>query len=253
MSHDYEVLRLLHTIHNNYLDVEVEYCDSRNIGDVRIFCADRGFVYSKLLMAIFQNSGGSVFLSSLEDSDLLLFPDIKVEDLKRQLDSFFQLPDTEASSLSKEESEECVIEQNLPVSIITTESSEEIKEKEVSECFKCNICFKMYGSEKKLYYHFYNVHHKESSNKTKYKCPYCSKLFATQSDVTKHRTVHVDNADYKCSSPGCEKKFKRRADLNFHYKHHHDREKKKYLNICHCGKEFYSSSNLRRHISKFHS
>ena len=167
------------------------------------------------------------------------------------------MPEELAPSISTITSqvEDCVSVTEVLVNVPDT-GRENLKEvsQEKSFCFQCNDCLKTYTSEKKLYYHFYNVHHrKERSLKLKHPCQDCLKQFSTQSDLSKHSEKCVEKR-FKCSFLGCASKFKRKADLAFHRKVKHPENDAKNAYICrHCGKEYYSASNLNRHILKFHS
>lgn len=258
MSDKTRVIELLHLMHNSFKTC-VEICNATS-SDFKISCMDGLIQYSKLLIAVkdcyFKKTFCSNFSSLLLESDLLIIPHMTTAELIQQLDCFYQFPEQElAPSISTSEVNDCVSGTKVLVNVQDTgseilEENSQVK----SFCFQCNDCFKIYTSEKKLYYHYYNVHHvKKRSLQLKHTCQDCLKQFSTESDLSKH-LENCAGKQFKCVFQGCASKFKRKADLVFHNKVKHLVKDVKNINICrHCGQEFYSSSNLNRHILKFHS
>lgn len=241
---------MLHAIHNSFKKSGVE---TSTASDIEIICSDGSIQYSKLLIAIkecyFKKIFCSEFSNLLQESDLLIIPDMKIEELFQQLDHFYQLRVVAPPSPNSTTEDASVSVTHFIVNDQDT-LCERLEDKSLL-CFKCNNCLKVFTSEKKLYYHYYNVHHKKSNHT----CQECCKQFSTQSKLFRHSKVHLTSKNYKCLFPGCRSSFKRNADLIFHHKvNHSDKEDNNNINICcYCEKQFYSASNLKRHIIKFHS
>ena len=249
---------MLHSLHSSFKHGSKIL--NSTLGDIKIICIDGCFQYSKLLIAINQcnlrNTICPDFLLPLQESDALMFPEMKIVNLFDLLDSFFlEDVDLELSRNSEETfSEEIITDILVQVQGPGTESLQDKdtnpKETIDSFCFQCKHCLKNYSSEKKLYNHFYNVHHK----KVKHTCRECLKQFSNPRDLSRHSQVHSPEKNFKCSFPGCASKFKRKSALNFHLKVNHSVNDEDNIFKClHCGKVFYSPSNLKRHTKKCHS
>ena len=50
----------------------------------------------------------------------------------------------------------------------------------------------------------------------KYHCKVCGQKFAFPSDLASHKTVHLEEKQFKYSYPNCGKSYKTRAEYNRH-------------------------------------
>lgn len=54
-----------------------------------------------------------------------------------------------------------------------------------------------------------------------YKCNLCSKAFAQNGDLNKHKRLHVGENTYECTEDGCTEKFRLQSELRNHMKVHY--------------------------------
>lgn len=88
------------------------------------------------------------------------------------------------------------------------------------------------------------------SHEKKYSCDECQKTFATQSQVTMHKTsMHSDVRPYVCD---CGKAFKLKGALDKHRKYTHTKELVRPTYFCdECGKSEWNFNNFRDFVVIF--
>ena len=151
-----------------------------------------------------------------------------------------------------------ITEHLLEISSQLNSIKNEIEENETMEFqeaikIQCNICDKVFTTEKSLRLHV-NAIHEEQDQKDMLTCKFCSKQFFRhrKSDLRKHvRNVHEGKKDYECNI--CGKLSAYRSELNRHMKEIHDssqdvHEGQKSYNCLICSKSFSRRRNLSRHI-----
>lgn len=85
-----------------------------------------------------------------------------------------------------------------------------------------------------------------STNKDKYTCSYCGKVFPRSANLTRHLRTHTGEQPYRCKY--CERSFSISSNLQRHIRNIHNREKKF---PCHlCDRRFAQQTNLERHLTK---
>ena len=107
--------------------------------------------------------------------------------------------------------------------------------------FECVICNRRLGSAYRLKLH--QLHHGEKSHP----CPYCTKLFACQLDVTTHMKNHTRKDRCKCEY--CDKTFMKNAKLKRHMSVHTGEKPYK---CSQCDKRFTTNSYLKYHYNYNH-
>ena len=108
----------------------------------------------------------------------------------------------------------------------------------------CNVCEKKFKTSNTLWSHT-KTH---SIREKKYKCPNCTKLFLTKSEVKVHIMVHTGEKPYKC--PDCENTFKVKGELKSHKQIHIDEKP----NICAgCQMPFKTLARMNRHFILVHT
>lgn len=84
----------------------------------------------------------------------------------------------------------------------------------------CNICSKVFKTEKFLQVHN-STHHKAQSHE----CSKCSKKFSFKQSLERHiKAIHEDKRDFKCSE--CQRAFRSQYELNQHHEKMHVEVKK---------------------------
>jgi uncharacterized Zn-finger protein len=95
-----------------------------------------------------------------------------------------------------------------------------------------------------------NLSFKEDSDKKQNICSICNKPFSTLGNMRNHiMSIHKNIRPFKCSYPGCDKKYSIESRYQVHLRTH--RGEKPFL--CQiCGKAFNEKGNLKTHL-RFHS
>lgn len=57
-----------------------------------------------------------------------------------------------------------------------------------------------------------------------YKCEFCTKSFAQNGDLNKHKRLHIGENTYKCTEAGCSDAFRLQSELRSHMKVHYCKE-----------------------------
>ena len=109
--------------------------------------------------------------------------------------------------------------------------------------FRCNICNRLYESQKELDKHNDRVGHKDSGRK--WPCEYCCKFFVSHSNLNRHLKIHTTEVLFRCDI--CSKILDSQTDLDRHNENHD-------LPMCeHCGKNFKRPCLLKKHLLKHHT
>jgi len=115
--------------------------------------------------------------------------------------------------------------------------------------FKCtwDDCDQAYSCEAHLNRHIALVHRKERL----YKCPTCSKDFATNSNMMRHQKTHTEPKPFACTEPGCTERFSKRNQLERHSSAHSG---KLPYSCTHegCDQHFQYPSERKKHMDKVH-
>ena len=82
------------------------------------------------------------------------------------------------------------------------------------------------------------------TSKCSFMCNVCGKVFCSTIILKQHKLVHTDEKPFQCKK--CDKKFKRKGDLNVHVKVVHDQIKNHTCEIC--SRSFGRKQDLNKHI-----
>ena len=97
-----------------------------------------------------------------------------------------------------------------------------------------------------------NILKKNKQNPITLKCDICDKEFKTNYGLKKHFNItHNLEKEYQCNI--CQKVFKIQSQLTVHMKVHETKKKQKCESCDSCGKAFYQSWILKRHIDSVHN
>lgn len=113
---------------------------------------------------------------------------------------------------------------------------------EIQEKFTCNICFKVYHSEKTWREHVKSHNIPATDSNT---CTICNKLFLYPSLLTQHLKSHSTEKPYLCFY--CGKGFRHQGQYDYHIREHMGDTPYK---CSYCGKGFMSPGHLRIHMRK---
>ncbi|XP_041968472.1 zinc finger protein 668-like isoform X1 [Aricia agestis] len=111
--------------------------------------------------------------------------------------------------------------------------------------FPCDYCDKTYSSLTKKRHHEKGVH---TAGWMRNKCPHCPAIFVNYYDKSDHlvREHNMIPVVYPCNA--CDKKYKRKHELNRHIKHHHLQQRN---HVCDkCTAKFFTKRSLRDHYLK---
>ncbi|CAD5215541.1 unnamed protein product [Bursaphelenchus xylophilus] len=84
------------------------------------------------------------------------------------------------------------------------------------------------------------------SNKERYMCKFCSKVFPRSANLTRHLRTHTGEQPYKCTY--CDRSFSISSNLQRHVRNIHNKEKP--FKCSQCDRCFGQQTNLDRHIKK---
>lgn len=106
---------------------------------------------------------------------------------------------------------------------------------------KCNECGKIFGNNRSLYSHRYNVH----GPKINVQCPKCPKQFTTRKGIRNHIERHIA-ANLQCDI--CKKKFRLKKHIKYHMDNCHIRNR---CHVCHiCAAAFFDPIRFKMHIKR---
>lgn len=111
--------------------------------------------------------------------------------------------------------------------------------------FTCHHCGKQYAQESGLQRHMLVIH----EGVRKYKCPICSNVFGSNSELKSHQDTHTDPRPFQCDQ--CGRTFISQKHLYHHRKYHHTANGLRQLCKL-CNKYFSSPSVLKRHHKVVH-
>jgi len=127
-----------------------------------------------------------------------------------------------------------------------SESQEMPEEKVLKQKVKCDVCFKKFGSVKKMQLHKLRAH--ESENINGFKCIHCNMILATANSLEIHIRSHTGHRPFACSE--CDKTF---TSLHYLVQHKDFHRKTKDFECDICLKKYQNGNALSQHRTDFHS
>uniref|UniRef100_A0A0B7AVM2 C2H2-type domain-containing protein n=1 Tax=Arion vulgaris TaxID=1028688 RepID=A0A0B7AVM2_9EUPU len=110
-----------------------------------------------------------------------------------------------------------------------------------TKSYQCKICDQVFTTKSDMLIHCQQIHKQDPKP---YKCPTCSKSFASSSCLSQHARIHSGLKPYKCEI--CERKFTQLSHLQQHIRTHTGEKPYKCMHPG-CGKAFSQLSSLQSH------
>ena len=199
---------------------------------------------------------GLVKYASEDNKHIVLLQDVTSEELLDFVDQvyFVRVPDTDTETNNSRDATLSEETDSIGIHGLTIAAdSESIEQSVIDKCkakepnLICDICGKMFSTEKKRKKHVWGQH--TSSSDKQFSCGDCGKTFLHKSELRKHEVVHSDLKNFECNL--CPKKFKRLKHLRDHARVHSINADSY---VCtYCTKTFNVKSNLTRHIRNCHT
>lgn len=137
-----------------------------------------------------------------------------------------------------------------------------LHKKSHSKPYKClyeennTICNKSFARRTDLKLHLlriHNHHNENNQNHAKKKCKFCKNTFKSNSSLLKHiENIHV-GIQKRFACKRCHKKFRRKDELQSHFKSHLSMDQRKNFKCDQCSSSFTLKTNLKKHLRKFHA
>ena len=105
--------------------------------------------------------------------------------------------------------------------------------------FQCNVCLKSCPSKAHL-----DIHSRTHTGEKPYVCSTCDKRFATKFELNNHQATHSEERTFKCMVCPDNRSFKTKKTLTHHMKFHYEKK----FSCKECGKKYYNSTHLKRHM-----
>ena len=103
----------------------------------------------------------------------------------------------------------------------------------------CKFCLKSFRDKTNLFRHV-RIHKGEKP----YVCFTCDKKFATKYQLQDHQATHSEERNFKCMVCPDNRSFKTKDQLTTHMFFHYEKQ----FACKQCGKKYYTSAHLKRHI-----
>ena len=116
--------------------------------------------------------------------------------------------------------------------------------------YECELCKKVFsGSRSGI--NSYKSHMKDAHKDPSYKCDTCGKTFQYKKNLVNHVTNVHGNVGAKCTYENCSKEFRAKLHLKRHIEYFH--EKTKTIKCELCPKTFKTKSELKSHHKNIHN
>ena len=117
-------------------------------------------------------------------------------------------------------------------------ASIDMKVHDYSKALKCDVCLKVFQSQKDVKRHF-RIHTGEKP----FACQICDKKFTQKCALGQHQAIHSDVRNVKCGICPDGRFFKTKHELRLHMVYHYEPK----FSCSHCGHKSYTTSDLKRH------
>ncbi|XP_055696323.1 zinc finger protein 43-like [Lutzomyia longipalpis] len=117
--------------------------------------------------------------------------------------------------------------------------------------YSCTYCPEIFTTYRKIYIHHKANHLDKPKPVSPYQCEICGASAIRLHTLKRHMMFHTDNYPFECDL--CKKKFRTSQKMKEHRETHLPKDERNIRNKCKiCGKQCYSSTTLKTHISLRH-